>query len=60
MTSDIMAIAEIKKKIIPILQSYPVDRAILFVSYAKGKLHKYIEETVTEANLLASFYKVYK
>ena len=33
-------IAEIKKKIIPILQSYPVYRAILFGSYAEGKAAK--------------------
>lgn len=36
MTSNIISIREIKEKAIPILQGYPVDKAILFGSYAKG------------------------
>lgn len=37
MTSYIITIEEIKEKAIPILRNYPVDKAILFGSYAKGE-----------------------
>lgn len=37
MTSNNISIAEIKQKTIPILKNYPVDKAILFGSYAKGE-----------------------
>lgn len=37
MTSDIITIDKIKEKTIPILRNYPVDKAILFGSYAKGE-----------------------
>lgn len=37
MTSNIISIREIKEKAIPILQNYPVHKAILFGSYAKGE-----------------------
>lgn len=37
MTSDAMSISKIKQKAIPVLKNYPVDKAILFGSYAKGK-----------------------
>lgn len=37
MTSNTITITEIKRKIIPIFQKYPVDNAILFGSYAKGE-----------------------
>ena len=36
MTSNIISIREIKEKAIPILQGYPVNKAIIFGSYAKG------------------------
>lgn len=37
MISNIMSIKEIKEKSMPIFASYPVDKAILFGSYAKGE-----------------------
>jgi len=37
MTSGIISIEKIKEIIIPILNNYPVSKAILFGSYAKGK-----------------------
>jgi predicted nucleotidyltransferase len=37
MTSDVISIERIKEKTIPILKKYPVSKAILFGSYAKGK-----------------------
>ncbi len=37
MTSDNITIEEIKEKMVPILKNYPVNKAILFGSYAKGK-----------------------
>ncbi len=37
MTSNTTTIEEIKKKVVPILKNYPVDKAILFGSYAKGE-----------------------
>ncbi|NLN48400.1 MAG: nucleotidyltransferase domain-containing protein [Clostridiales bacterium] len=36
MASDIISLEEIKEKIVPILRDYPVDKAIVFGSYAKG------------------------
>lgn len=36
MTSNTITIEQIKEKAIPILVSYPVNKAILFGSYAKG------------------------
>lgn len=36
MTSNITSVETIKEKIIPIFRNYPVSRAILFGSYAKG------------------------
>lgn len=40
MTSKTISITEIKEKTIPILQHYPVDKAILFGSYANGNATK--------------------
>lgn len=40
MTSDTISITEIKEKAIPILKSYPVDKAILFGSHVKGEATK--------------------
>lgn len=37
MTSNTITIEEIKEKTIPIFKNYPVDKAILFGSYAKGE-----------------------
>ena len=37
MTSSIISIEKIKEKTIPIFMSYPVDKAILFGSYAKDE-----------------------
>ena len=37
MTSNTITIEEIKKRVVPILKNYPVDKAILFGSYAKGE-----------------------
>ncbi len=37
MTSNIITIEKIKEKAIPILRNYPVDKVILFGSYAKGE-----------------------
>ena len=37
MTSNIISVETIKKKAVPILRKYPVDKAILFGSYAKGE-----------------------
>lgn len=37
MASNIVSIDNIKEKITPILMDYPVNKAILFGSYAKGK-----------------------
>lgn len=36
MTSNTISIRELKEKIIPIFESYPINKAILFGSYAKG------------------------
>lgn len=36
MTSNITSVDTIKEKIIPIFEEYPVSKAILFGSYAKG------------------------
>lgn len=35
--SDVISIETIKKKAIPILKNYPVEKAILFESYTEGK-----------------------
>jgi predicted nucleotidyltransferase len=40
MTSNIISIEKIKEKIMPILSKYPVNKAILFGSYAKGEATK--------------------
>lgn len=40
MTSDTITIEKIKEMAIPILKSYPVSKAILFGSFAKGKATK--------------------
>lgn len=37
MTSNIISLEAIKEKTITILRNYPVDKAILFGSYAKGE-----------------------
>lgn len=37
MASNIISIAQIKEKTIPILRNYPVNKAILFGSFARGK-----------------------
>lgn len=37
MTSNTISVDQIKEKTIPILRNYPVDKAILFGSYAKGE-----------------------
>ncbi len=37
MASNIISIEVIKERIIPILRKYPVNKAILFGSYAKGE-----------------------
>lgn len=37
MISSIISIEEIKEKTIPILSKYPVEKAIIFGSYAKGE-----------------------
>ena len=37
MTSNIISVEQIKEKAIQILRKYPVDKAILFGSYAKGE-----------------------
>lgn len=37
MISNIITVETIMEKTIPILRNYPVDRAILFGSYAKGE-----------------------
>ena len=37
MISNIISIEEIKKKTIPILKNYPINKAILFGSFAKGQ-----------------------
>lgn len=37
MTSNTITIEEIKKRVVPILKNYPVDKAILLGSYAKGE-----------------------
>jgi len=37
MASGIISVEAIKERIIPILRKYPVDKAILFGSYAKGE-----------------------
>lgn len=37
MTSSIISVEQIREKVIPILRNYPVDKAILFGSYAKGE-----------------------
>ncbi len=38
MVFNVISIETIKKKIIPILRKYPVDKAVLFGSYAQGKV----------------------
>ncbi|MCK9268193.1 MAG: nucleotidyltransferase domain-containing protein [Alkaliphilus sp.] len=38
MVSNVVSIETIKKKIIPILRKYPVYKAVLFGSYAQGKV----------------------
>ncbi|SHH33800.1 nucleotidyltransferase family protein [Sporanaerobacter acetigenes] len=40
MTSNIISIEKIKEKTMPILSKYPVNKAILFGSYAKGEATK--------------------
>lgn len=40
MISNTNSIEEIKETIIPILKNYPISKAILFGSYAKGKASK--------------------
>ncbi|MBE6082411.1 nucleotidyltransferase family protein [Sporanaerobacter sp. PP17-6a] len=40
MISDTLTIEKIKEMTIPILKSYPVNKAILFGSYAKGEVAK--------------------
>ncbi len=40
MTSNTITIEQIKEKTIPILRNYPVNKAILFGSYAKGEATK--------------------
>lgn len=37
MASNTITIEQIKEKTIPILKNYPIDKAILFGSYAKGE-----------------------
>ena len=37
MSSNTITVEQIKEKTIPILKNYPVDKAILFGSYAKGE-----------------------
>lgn len=37
MVPNIISIEEIKKKTIPILKNYPINKAILFGSFAKGQ-----------------------
>lgn len=37
MTSTIISLEQIREKTIPILRNYPVDKAILFGSFAKGE-----------------------
>jgi len=39
MGSNIISIEEIKEKTIPILKKYPVNKAILFGSFAKGEVN---------------------
>lgn len=36
MTSNIMSVETIREKIVPIFENYPINKAILFGSYAKG------------------------
>ena len=36
MTSNIISVDTIREKTVPILKNYPVNKAILFGSYAKG------------------------
>lgn len=40
MISETISINELREKITPILNEYPVDKAILFGSYAKGEANK--------------------
>ncbi|WP_028309115.1 nucleotidyltransferase family protein [Desulfitibacter alkalitolerans] len=40
MASDTILIKELKRKTIPIFKEYPVDKVILFGSYAKGDAAK--------------------
>lgn len=40
MTSSTISIKEIKEKTIPILNKYPVEKAIIFGSYAKGEANQ--------------------
>ena len=37
MISNAISVETIKEKVVPILKKYPVDKAILFGSYAKGE-----------------------
>ena len=37
MTSNIISLETIRKKVIPIFSNYPVNKAIIFGSYAKGE-----------------------
>lgn len=39
MNTSTISIREIKEKVVPILQDYPVEKAILFGSYSKGQPH---------------------
>ena len=36
MTSNFISVETIREKIVPIFESYPINKAILFGSYAKG------------------------
>ncbi|MDX9888291.1 MAG: nucleotidyltransferase domain-containing protein [Anaerovoracaceae bacterium] len=37
MASEIISVEQIKEKMVPILRNYPVKKAILFGSFAKGE-----------------------
>lgn len=37
MASNLISVEQIKEKMIPILRNYPVEKAILFGSFAKGE-----------------------
>lgn len=36
MTSNFISVETIREKTVPIFKNYPIDKAILFGSYAKG------------------------